>query len=149
MPYSFRSVLVLAVLLGAAALLEWRFVPNPPTPKAMALAEEPVDLMRTAKPQLDKALQILDKGSLWGKLPEPEAQTSPIDPPWRFVGTMARGTERYVLVKVEGQPEKQLTIGDTLPGGSKILKIDGDTLCLFVNGKKRSIGLYPQGPQAL
>lgn len=94
------------------------------------------------KARPEKAAEILDKISPWGKLPAPGEQPSLNDPEWRFLGIVARGSERYVLIKIENQPELQLKVGDKLPGGSQILKIEDDSLCLLINGKKRKIGIY-------
>ena len=50
---------------------------------------------------------------------------------------------------MEGQPEQRLTINDKLPGGSTILKIETDTLCILIDGKKRRLGIYETGPKFL
>jgi len=93
---------------------------------------------------VQQSLAVLTGASLWGKLPETGAETSLNDPEWRFVGAVARGQERYVLVKIDHQPVMKLTQGDALPGGSKIISIENDRLCLMVNGKKRRLNIYPQ-----
>ncbi len=99
--------------------------------------------------QTAKAMEILGKKSLWGKLPEAEAAKPLNDPEWRFLGFVTSGPERFLLIKVDGQPEQRLNINDKLPGGSKILAIENDRICLLVNGKKRSLGITKISQQAL
>ncbi len=146
---SFRGWLVFVALLLLGGYIEWLLVPVPVPPKSVRLAPESWQLAPVPKAQPDKALEILGKNSLWGKLPEPEASKPLTDPAWNILGIVTNGAERFVLIKIEGQPEKKLAINDSLPGGSKILGIEGDQICILVNGKKRSLGIYKTGPQVL
>lgn len=146
---STRGWLVFIGLLIAIGSAEWRFSPVPATPKSSRMSAEPWVLPEVPKAQPEKAMAILGKTNLWGKLPEATAAQSLNDPDWRFIGIATNGAERFVIIQIEGQPEQRLTINDKLPGGSKILKIEGDKICLLINGKKRSIGIYKTGPQVL
>lgn len=139
-----RGMLVLVLI--AVAFAEWLLVPSPPLPGTQAPAEEPWKLAQLPKAQPKSAVEVLNRVSLWGKLPEPEAQ-KPLE--WRFLGVVAHGKERYVLIKIEGQPEQQLKVGDTLPGGSRILKIEDDALGLLTNGRKHSVGIHQKEPLIL
>lgn len=143
-----RRLIFLALVIGGMAYLQWQAIPLPKPPKPARLVEEPWDLPQLRQPDPKQQLAVLNGANLWGKLPEGSAGASLNDPEWRFLGAMARGAERYVLIKVENQPEQRLTMGDRLPGGSTILKIENDRLCLRVNGKKRRLDIYPQA-QAL
>lgn len=133
----------LAVMLAVA----WQWGPEPPAPQAVRLAAEDWRLPAQAVPQAEKAAEMLSRAGLWGRLPEAAAQEPPGEPPWRILGLLARGSERYVMIKIEGQPEQQLAVGDVLPGGSKILEIRDGGLCLLVNGQKRLLPLYRQARQ--
>lgn len=145
-----RGLLALLTLLCLIGIVEWLYVPLPPAPKkAATLAVEPWQLPPLARQEPDKALDTLKKSSLWGKLPEVEAAKPLNDPEWRFMGIVAAGAERLLIIKVEGQPEKTLKVNDLLPGGSKILKIEEDRICILINGKKRSLGIYKIGPRVL
>ena len=146
---SSRSWITWLILLALAAFAEWQFVTLPPAIETIAQAKEDWVLPYAPQAQPEKAIEILATTSPWGKLPEPGEQPSPNDPEWRFLGIMARGEQRYVLIKIANQPEQQLTVGDRLPGGSKILEIEDDSLCLLVNGKKRTIGIHSRGPRNL
>ena len=146
---SARRRLAFLGLLIVIGFAEWWLAPAPPAPKPSRRGAESWALPEAPKAQPEKAMAILNKTNLWGKLPEAEAAKSLNDPEWRFVGIATNGPERFVMIKVEGQPEHRLTINDKLPGGSKILKIESDRICLLINGKTRSLGIYKTGPQVL
>lgn len=146
---SFRAWLVFLGLTVLTGYVSWMYAPAPPEPKSLRTVAEPWVLYQEPKAQAEKAQAILIKKSLWGKLPDAEAPASLNDPEWRFLGIVTNGPERFVLIKVDGQPEQRLTINDRLPGGGKIMKIENDKLCLLINGKRRSLGIYRMGPQAL
>ena len=138
---------VMLALVGVGIVL-WTIIPAPPPPPPPArLPETAWQLPAGQKPPPQKALELLRTAELWGKVPEPAAQTAPAEPRWRFVAVAIRGAERYVLIEIQGQPQQQLKIGDTVPGGSKILDIEGATLCLLVNGQKRKLDIFPQERQ--
>lgn len=146
---SSRGRLALLALLIVIGYAEWWLAPMPTSPQQLLVGAEPWALSEAPKAQPEKVMAILNKTNLWGKLPEAEAAKSLNDPEWRFVGIATNGQERFVMIKVEGQPEQRLTINDKLPGGGKILKIEGGNICVLINGKKRSIGIYKMGPQVL
>lgn len=146
---SLRGRLIFLALLILLGYAEWLISPAPPASKKMRLADESWELPRLLDAQTGRALEILKKKSLWGKLPESGAVAPPVNLEWHILGIAMNGAERFVLVKREGQAEQSLHVNDMLPGGSKILKIEQDRICLLVNGKKRSLGIYKTGPQAL
>lgn len=149
MSISSRVWLVFLGLLTVIGYAAWWLAPIPLEPKPARNVAEPWALPQVQKIQSSKALDALNKASLWGKLPEIETAKPLNDPEWRFVGIVTNGPERFVLINVEGQPEQKLSINDKLPGGSKILNIESDSLCILINGKKRSLGIYKMGPQVL
>lgn len=146
---SARSRLAFLGLLIVIGYAEWWLAPSPPAPKPPRRGAEAWALPEAFKAQPEQAMAILNKTNLWGKLPEAEAAKSLNDPEWRLIGIATNGPERFVMIKVEGQPERRLSINDKLPGGSTILKIESDSICLLINGKTRSLGIYKTGPQVL
>lgn len=147
---SSRGWLAFLILLSAIGYAEWLLAPAPAAPKKLRLADEAWELPRLPDAQTDKALAILNRRALWGKLPEKEMVAAPpANPAWRIIGIAGNGAERFVMIKKEGQPEQSLRVNDALPGGSKILKIEQDRICLLVNGKKRILGIYKTGPRVL
>ncbi len=146
---SLRAWMTFLLIIITTGYVEWIISPAPPVPKKMHLADEPWELPRLAEVQAGKALEILNRKSLWGKLPEKEAAAPPKNPEWHILGIVVNGAESFVLIKKEGQAEQSLRVNDMLPGGSKILKIEQDRICLLINGKKRSLGIHKTGPQVL
>jgi len=149
MSISSRAWLVFLGLLTVIGYAAWWLAPIPPEPKPARITAEPWTLPQAQKTQSNKALETLNKASLWGKLPEIETAKPLNDPEWRFVGIVTNGSERFVLINVDGQVEQRLAMNDKLPAGSKILKIQNDSLCILINGKRRSLGIYTMGPRVL
>lgn len=136
---------MLILLIGAVALLQWVLVPPPAPIRAVRLADDPWKIQQPFEFDVKEALATLKNASLWGKLAEIAPAAPPSDPKWQFLGAIARGQERQVIVAIDNQPEQRLVPGDILPDGSQILGIESDYLCLLVDGQKRSRAIYPQG----
>lgn len=151
MPNPSRSWLLFLILLSLLCYAEWLLVPPPAAPKKLQLADEAWVLPTLSQSPTDAALAVLVRiNTLWGKLPEKDvAPAGPVNPSWRIVGVAGNGAERFVMIKVEGQPEQSLAVNDKLPGGSKILSIGQESICLLVNGKKRTLSFYKTTPQIL
>lgn len=144
----YRFPIALA-LLTAAIAVEWLLVPAP-TVSSRSPGRESWKLPEPLPPhQAERAMEVLASTTPWGRLAG-LPDRPPLNPPnWRILGIATRGSERAVLIRIDQQPDRQLGIGDALPGGSTILEIHEDFLCLLVEGKKRMLPLYPQGPQVL
>lgn len=141
-----RHFFILALMIIGIAYLQWLMTPPPAAVRPAPMAEEAWKTPDQPEFDAKAARAQLNSAGLWGKLAD-SALAAPLnDPEWRFLGAMARGQERYVIIKIENQPEQKLAPGDTLPGGSQILAIENDRLCLLLNGQKRSLSIYPQGP---
>lgn len=137
-------------LLMLIGYVGWWYAPTPPKPNStLRSVVEPWALPMPPRTQPEKYVEILNKRSPWGRLPDAVAAKPLIDPEWRVLGIVTNGPERYVLIKIEGQPEQRLNINDKLPGGSRILKIEEGKICLQINGKKRILGINKMGPQVL
>ena len=132
--------LAIAVIAG----LEWLLIPGPTALKSATLPDAPWKIPVQPASGSKDALVTLTNINLWGKLAD-TVQASENEPEWHFLGTMIRGNERHVIIKKDNQPEQTLVPGDSLPGGSKILSIENDRLCLLINGQKRSLYIYPEG----
>ena len=141
---SYRRIFTAVLLLAAIAVIEWLMVPTPAAIKPGSIPDVPWKIPTLAAGNSKDALGTLTSINLWGKLAD-NVQPDEGDPEWRFLGAMIRGNERHVVIKKENQPEQTLVPGDILPGGSKIVSIESDRLCLLINGTKRSLYIYPQG----
>ncbi len=139
-----RHFFFYALLLGGVTALAWVVIPTPSVARAVQLPEEPWKLPTPSSYDPKKAFATLTAGGLWGKIAEVAPQLDD-DQGWHFVGVVARGQERYVIIKNDKQIERTLALGDALPGGSKIVSINDDRLCILINGKKRSLDIYSQG----
>ena len=140
-----RHFFSLVLVIVGVAYVQWLVVLPPLATRPASLADEPWKV--PGQPQYDtaQALAALNKASLWGKLAD-SVVAPVVDSGWRFLGAMARGQERYVIVKVGNQLEQKLVSGDNLPDGTKILSIDNDRICVLINNKKRTLAIYSQGP---
>ncbi len=149
MGFPTRAWVLALVLPLLAGWIAWGTSPDLPVTKAMRSSEEPWTLARLPAPDLKKAYDYLSTASIWGKVEVVKKDEPQTDPAWRFLAAMVSGSEKYVVIDVEKQPNRQLKVGDTLPGGAKIHEINQGSVCVIVNGKKRSLPIYPQDRQIL
>ena len=138
--------LALPLVVGWIA---WGVGPDLPEAKVTRFSEESWTLAKLPAPDLKKAYDYLSTSSLWGKVEVARKDEPKIDPAWRFLAVMVNGSEKYVVIDVDKEPNRQLRIGDQLPGGAKIHEISQGSVCVIVNGKKRSLPIYPQYRQIL
>jgi hypothetical protein len=137
--------ILILTIIGISGL-QWFIVPSPDPVSPVRLAEDPWKIPDNPEFNAKESLATLTNASLWGKLADTALAAPLNDPEWRFLGALSRGQESQVIIQIDGQPEQRLVPGDSLPGGSQILSIDNDRLCLLVNGQKRSLAIYSQGP---
>ena len=131
--------------VAGIAIAVWFLVPNPAPIRPTQALNVPWKIQVPTRSNSTQLMAALSSANLWGKLAD-FSQPSEIEPEWRFIGAMSRGRESHVIIKKDNLTEQVLVVGDSLPGGSKILSIDGDRLCLLINGQKRSLFIYSQGP---
>lgn len=140
-----RGVFGLALIAG----IVWFLSPGPKEPARSPLQPDAWVLPAAADGLSQATLERLGKANLWGTLPDVAVAASLNEPDWRFIGIVTSGAERFVLIKTDGLPERRLNVNDILPGGSKILKIEEDSLCILVNGARRRLKIHNMGPQVL
>lgn len=134
---------------AVAAVAMWFLSPNPGGRVQVSSSPEPWELPPAVAAQSSKPAPPAGLAQLWGSAPE-FAESAPLnDPAWRIIGIVRAGGDRFVLVKVDGQPERRLAVGESLPGGSRILGIEEDAVCILVNGAKRRLGIYLSSTQVL
>jgi hypothetical protein len=142
-----RGPLLVALAIIGAVL--WIIAPGPAVQERPSQPIETWHLPPASNVSAVAAIESLAKSNLWGKLPDAASAVSLNDPDWRILGIVQAGKERFVLIRVEGQPERRLAVHDKLPGGSEILGIADDSLCIFVNGVRRKLGIYKADSQVL
>lgn len=137
-----RSLLVFALLLAAVFYLEWQALPPVPAVDPAAAADDPWQLPELRRPDIPTAHKALVTLAPWGSIDASLAGGPEPEPRWSLAGTMSRGGERYLLVRFEGQPVRQLGVGDSLPGDNRILEIRDDTVCVLVNRQRRLLRVF-------
>jgi len=136
---SLRAIGLMLIGLGGVAWVAWQWAYEPPVANARSAAAEHWQL--SPRPMLapQSALKFLQSADRWGNLAKLQADQAQSEPTWGFTGVMGKGRERYVMLSVQGQPERPVTVGDPLPNGSAILEIGPDSVCILINGKKRTL----------
>lgn len=143
-----RLLLCFALPLSVA-WVAWETGPDLPLAKLMRFPDEQWSLAQAPSPDLKKVYEYLSVASIWGNVEVVKKEDEERDPAWRFLAILNNGTEKIVVLDVEKQPNRQLKVGDKLPGGAKIHAIRHDSLCVIVNGKKRLLPIFPQDRQIL
>lgn len=144
MAISARTWLALIGLPLVVGLVQWPFITVPQLPKAGAVPDSWA-LPAIPRTQPKKAIELLSRASPWGKSLSSTDAPSLNPPNWRILGMLLRGNDRTVVIRIDGQPEQRLKIGEALPDGSTILGIESNSLCLLVEGKRRRLEIYPRG----
>lgn len=147
MSFSRRAWLVIFLLQVVIGGMAWQTPPKWPVQLEPVRGEEPWQIAPSREADLKPSLGYLATTTMWGNVEVAKAENEQPDPAWRFMGLMSVGTEKMVMIAVEKQPDRQLKIGDLLPGGAKILDINPDALCVQIEGKKRLLPLYQQARQ--
>lgn len=131
----------LGLLLGAG-YAAWLFAPQPPAIRVVSATAEAWQLPSPVEMKPGRAIEILaiSGGNLWGKLPDIE-QVKPMTPPdWRIIASVSRGAMAFVIIKYEDtQQEQRIKVGEALPGGARILKVETGKVCILLNGKERKL----------
>lgn len=133
-------------LAAAAAILGWFLVP--------ALdADSTLVKGRDDRWELPALPRVFDQTSLaanvlaapyWGAQPSLANPAAPVaDPRWRVAGIFGDGTRRAVLIEflVEGKAPLRLGVGDALPSGHRIERIDEREVCIRIGTRLYRLGV--------
>jgi hypothetical protein len=144
------SVLVLVTWL-VAALLFWRFGPEP-APVALRdpqLAEWTIPTLPASTAEADWT--DLKERLPWGAPPAPlgavpaQVDEKPLTPPdWRILAVVASGTDHYAVVRVGKNPAVNVNVNEHFPDGSLLKRVEPDRLFLVLKGRKRVLRIYPE-----
>lgn len=97
----------------------------------------------------ESAQASLEKTAIWGV----QRNGQPFPPPkpaqqveaeakieWRFLGSIIRKSERYILIQIEKKPPVPIKEGEQLPDGSKLIKIAPKAYSIeTADGEKQTI----------
>lgn len=134
---------------AATAVVAWVATPEPRPAATPGKAPDSWQLPALSRPPAPATFDALAKSSLWGDVAAPTVSAPLTDPPWRFLGIVRQGADRFVLIKAEGRSEQRLTLSEKLPDGSEIVEIGDDSLCILINGQRRRLAIYKMGSQVL
>ena len=139
----YAPALVCAFVIGAGIV--WFAAPRPAlglgTASAMGMATDDWHLPSPPALPSHADLELLSTPAMWGIKVDKAgtADDKALTPPnWRVIGVFRRGDASQVVVRSADSPTPQLlSVGDALPGGSRILTIDEGFLAIELNGKRR------------
>lgn len=135
-------LLVFLALLGAALYLAWQRLPPLPEHTVAAPAADAWQLPEAHRADVAAAWNAFTERMPWGSVSAGFGERPEPDPAWSLAGTMRRGGERYLLLRIEGQPTRHMAVGDRLPGDHEILAIHDDTVCVRVNKQHRLLRVF-------
>lgn len=71
------------------------------------------------------------------------APTAPVDPRWRIAGVFPQGRSRAVLISfmAPGKEPQRLQVGDRLPSGHRIQRIEDSVVCVQIGSKTYRMGV--------
>jgi hypothetical protein len=157
-----KQVIISAFLVLGVLWLIWLAAPGPLAPTGPAtLGETPWALPAPRPGDPRKSVAAITQRNLWGKV-QSVAEEPQGEPRWRLVGVVRKDKHDFVLVGFDSAaavprpatpgaaPPKprlrieSLGIGDELPGGAKILKIEQDRLCILISGVSRALPIRSQ-----
>jgi hypothetical protein len=140
--FGWRIVIIVWMAVAALALA---FGPRAAPTTALTGADELPQLPEPKPRDAEAMTDALRAAQLWGA-PRPlgvlpgaaVAGEAPLTPPdWRIVAVVSGSHDRFVSVRQGEQPPVELRVGQSLPDGSQIRRIEPTALYLIVRGKKR------------
>lgn len=140
-----------ALVWTLAGTLYAAFGPALVEPPRMVKQAAPWSLPEMRKAEIESPLLYVREHMPWGSPPPPPGLTIAPDPPvpatkpnWRILAAVSAGEDSYVAVQIGKLPSTEIKIGQFLPDGSQVMRIDSDRLYLNIKGKKRILRLYPE-----
>lgn len=134
--------LVAALVLIAATSI-WFGTPEPLPPKPLTPVTEPWSLPALAEQNSKKSIDAINARNLWGVV----AENATKEPAWQILGIARSGSDRFILLALEGKPVEMLKVGDALPDGVKIVQIEKDRFFVMTPDKKKiAFGIYKNDP---
>ncbi len=131
---------------GAAALLGWWLAPQPEPAAALVKPRSDgwvlPDLPRIVD-QTSLAAKLLGAPYWGGPLAAAAPEGPPPDARWRIAGIYGRGAEGGVLVlfAAEGKPAQRLRVGEALPSGHRIERIEENQVCVRIGQRLYRLGV--------
>jgi hypothetical protein len=135
---------------GAAAALGWFYAPTPKFSETTRLAERDTWQLPSIPARRLEASRVALAGAApyWGmpaSAPVSGAAAAPVvRETWRLAGVVGTGPGRQVLVVFGGnapKPPALMKVGDRLPTGHLIRRINAASVCVQIDKKEYELGL--------
>ncbi len=133
-------------LWAVVALIALLFGPRPGVDATSRAGDHASGLRTPEERNAEAQVNDLKRAALWGRprapiglpgMPAGEDQ-SPLTPPdWRIVAVVAGESDRFVTVQQGTQPAVELRVGQRLPDGSTIRRIEAGAIYIVVRGNQR------------
>lgn len=139
---------VLAFVLAAA--LGWFLAPSGEASTALVQARRDAWVL----PALPRKPDMVGEGltvvtsPIFGAEPQAAAAAAPVeDPRWRLAGIFRSGKQPTALISfaAPGKEALRLRVGESLPSGHKIIKIDDSEVCVQIGKKVFRLGVEYRG----
>ncbi len=124
---------LLAALIFIAATSCWFGTSVPEHTPSHTPPTEAWSPTQLAEHDSNQSIAAINARNLWGSA----LADTPKAPEWHVLGIAMSGAERFLLLAHEGKPVATLKIGDALPDGSKIVKIERDRFSVMTTDKKK------------
>jgi len=130
-------------LIFIATVTCWFGVPEPVVPKMIASASDPWSLPTLREHDSKKSIDIINARNLWGVVAGDAAR----EPEWHILGIVRSGADRFILLAYDDKPVEMIKVGDMLPDGARIVKIENDRFFVITADKKKlAFGMYKNEP---
>lgn len=129
---------LLITLMLIAAITAWFGTPWPTPPRSTPQADETWMLPTLPEKASERYVTAISARNLWGAA----VVEAPSTPTWQIAGVVKSGKDRFLLLALENKPIETLKIGDKLPDGAKITRIEKDRFFVVTpDNKKLTIGI--------
>lgn len=137
------TVITTFIILLFGLFLMWLFLPALPTVRMQTNTETQWQLPSVQKQEPQPIVEQLLGRSLW-KEPAAASGAGTADdvpltaPDWRIAAVIKVGNLNQLVISFNDKPNnlQTLTVGDKLPGGFPILRIEQNWIAVSVDGKK-------------
>jgi hypothetical protein len=141
------TVIVTAIVFLLSALVMYLFLPTLPTAKLQknADADWQMNTVNKEDPKI-KAEQLVSR-TLWKEPAVADAaqvESVPLTAPdWRIAAVIKVGSSNEMVISFNDKPNnlQTLKVGDKLPGGFPILRIEQNWIVISIHGKKSMLAV--------
>ena len=142
-------LLRLAILLVAGFAIGWFVAPLPPPEQSLVQARRPALVLPAWQPPVETQaaalLSTVATAPFWGLPAARSAAPAPPGPDlrWRVAGLFGVGAQRKLRVEFRDRARQPMTlkVGEKLPSGHVITRIDERTYCVEIEGASYTLGV--------